>query len=649
MKSLRWFALLILCFGSAAFADEHGPSREVVGKRTTEGVPPIAADLYVSLEQYHQTRGARLGGWLADGSLLITTRFGDTEQVHRVAAPLGMREQITFGTEPISQVASSPHHNQFVYLQDQGGVEFWQLRAFNLQTRQSRVLTAGGRTRNDQPVFSADGQRVAFTSTERNGTDSDIWVADLQTGERRRITGESGAWYPFDFSPDGQSLLIMRYVSITDSRPARVELKTGDLEYLPVEGEHAAVTHMRFDPSGQGVWFVSDEGTEFRTLRWHDFSTSKVESVSNHISWDVEFIDVSADGRYLAFVTNEGGISKVHVMSLPDRKVLALPTLPTGVIETIAFDHTGAQLAINLNAATSPRDIWVFDLTDLALTRWTQSEVGGLDPDRFIAPTLIEYPTFDRVRGQQRQIPAFFYRPEGEGPFPVIVRIHGGPEGQEQPVFSPFIQYLVKEEKIAVIMPNVRGSAGYGKTWLDLDNGILRKDSVKDVGAVFDWIKQQPELDAKAVGVTGGSYGGYMVLAAMIDYPESIRAGSELFGISDFRTFLTHTESYRRDLRRAEYGDERQPSMQTFFDAIAPLKHAGKIRAPLLVAQGAGDPRVPQSESEQIVKAVREAGQEVWYILFADEGHGFTRKPNIDFNNAANVLFWRKHLGRNEP
>jgi dipeptidyl aminopeptidase/acylaminoacyl peptidase len=332
------------------------------------------------------------------------------------------------------------------------------------------------------------------------------------------------------------------------------------------------------------------------------------------------------------------------VLTLPGHAEVALPDLPIGVIGGFGFSPDGKRLALTLNSATSPSDVYVVDLAGGELARWTQSEVGGLDASRFRAPELVRFATFDEVDGKPRTIPAFYYRPEGDGPFPVVVSIHGGPESQAFPTFNPTTQFLLNEMKVAVLVPNVRGSAGYGKTYLQLDNGLLRKDSVKDIGALLDWIGGRPELDADRVGVMGGSYGGYMVLASMVDYPERIRAGIDVVGISDFGTFLKNTEDYRRDLRRAEYGDERIPEIKAFHDRIAPLNNAHRITSPLFVAQGYNDPRVPWTEAEQIVKAVRGNGGEVWYLMFKDEGHGFRKKGNSDYFGAAAMLFWQQHL-----
>ena len=284
-------------------------------------------------------------------------------------------------------------------------------------------------------------------------------------------------------------------------------------------------------------------------------------------------------------------------------------------------------------------DAHTYDVRTGKLTRWTESEVGGLNAARFIEPSLIRFETFDG-----RKIPAFYYRPKGPGPFPVLVKIHGGPEAQARPYFDSFAQYLAVESGIAVLVPNVRGSDGYGKSYLLLDNGFKREDSVKDIGKLLDWIKTQKELDADRVGVFGGSYGGYMVLSSLVHYADRLRAGVDAVGISNFVTFLQNTKDYRRDLRRAEYGDERDAKMKAFLTKISPATNADKIKSALFVAHGANDPRVPLSETDQIVEAVKKQGQDVWYLVFKNEGHGFRKKENRDLFYLLTVLFFEKHL-----
>ena len=634
-----------LCFALPGHAEDAAKpvQRVEAGNRISENLPELPAELIQRLERYQNTRPAAFAGWASDGELLISTRFGETNQVHRVRSPMGMREQLTFQREPVSSVRAQPGSNGrgFVFGRDVGGSEFWQLYHYDLETRGTRLLTDGGRSRNEQPLWSHDGRQLAWTSTARNGQDSDIWVRSLD-GEARAVLTEGGTWYATDFSPDGKRLLVQRYVSINDSRPGELDLTTGKLELFPVDGGRAAFGPFLYAPDGQGVYYISDESREFRSLRYHNPASGDMVDLTADLPWNVVAFDIAADGKHLAYASNEDGIFRLHVLSLPGHEPVQLPALPVGVIGGLGFAPDGQRIALTLNGATSPSDVFVVDLKDRSLTRWTEGEVGGLDASRFVAPTLVRYPSFDGL-----SIPAFYYRPAqvpADQRIPVVIQIHGGPEAQALPIFNPSLQFMLDELGVAVLVPNVRGSAGYGKTYVDLDNGFKRKDSVKDIGALLDWIEQQPGLDAKRVGVSGGSYGGYMVLATLVDYADRIAAGIDVVGISSFSTFLEATESYRRDLRRAEYGDERDPAMRAFMDEIAPLNNAQQIRSPLFVAQGANDPRVPLSEADQIVNAVRGNGGDVWYLVFKDEGHGFAKKTNADYFGAASMLFWQKHL-----
>jgi dipeptidyl aminopeptidase/acylaminoacyl peptidase len=362
--------------------------------------------------------------------------------------------------------------------------------------------------------------------------------------------------------------------------------------------------------------------------------------LSAHIPWDITAITLTRERDKLAFVSNEGGMSRLNILDLARNRALPVPELPVGSIGALAFSPDGAALAMTHNTPQSPSDVFVYEFRKRSLTRWTDSEVGGLDTARFPVPELVSYASFDGL-----EVPAWVYRPAGPGPHPVIVQIHGGPEAQSRPVFNPLFAYWVNELGAAVVSPNVRGSAGYGKTYLRLDNGVLREDSVRDIGALLDWIGTQPDLDAERVIVYGGSYGGYMVLASLVHFDERLLGGVSIVGISSFVTFLENTESYRRDLRRAEYGDEREPEMRAFLERISPLNNADKITSPLFVAQGYNDPRVPYTESEQIVGAVRANEVDVWYLLAMDEGHGFAKKANRDYFQAATVLFLRELFG----
>ncbi len=629
--------------------------RKVVGNRVTENVPEIPAELVERLARYQNTRGANVDGWTAEGCLLVSTRFAETAQVHRVCEPMGMREQLTFYPEPVAGVVPAPKNawrRGFVFGKDRGGDEFSQLYWFDDQTRSITLLTDGKRSQNGGTVLNHDGSLMAWSSTARNGTDRDIWIRDTKTGKTRVLLQEGGNWGASDFSPDGRTLLVGKYVSANESYPGEVDVASGKLTMFPVDGGKAAFGGFAYAPGGSGVYYVSDEPvdgkpSEFQTLRYHDASAGSAPKQLSTLPWDVDSFEVSDDGRHLAYVTNADGINTLTVLALPSHRPVKPPALPVGLVGGLSFSPDGKRLAVSVNSATSPSDAYVIDLASAKLERWTRSEVGGLDASRFVAPTLVRFPTFDQIDGTPRTIPAFYYKPAkpaAGGKLPVIVSIHGGPEAQAQPGFNPTIQFMANELGVAVLVPNVRGSSGYGKSYLLLDNADKREDSVKDIGALLDWIAKQPELDASRVGVTGGSYGGYMVLASLMHYSDRIKAGVDVVGISDFSTFLTNTESYRRDLRRAEYGDERDPAMKAVFDRISPLKNASKIKAPLFVAQGRNDPRVPYTEAEQIAKAVRANGEPVWFLMFDDEGHGFRKKANSDLFGAASILFWQEHL-----
>ena len=330
---------------------------------------------------------------------------------------------------------------------------------------------------------------------------------------------------------------------------------------------------------------------------------------------------------------------------LEDGKRREIP-LPLGIASNLEFSPDGKQLGFTLARPNGPAEAYRVPVAGGEPTRWTYSEVGGLDPASFVVPERIKFASFDG-----REIPAWIYRPEGaaaDRKAPVLIQIHGGPESQYRPSFSPTTQFYTSEG-IAVIHPNVRGSAGYGKTYLQLDNAELREDSVKDIGALLDWIAKQPDLDASRVAVAGGSYGGYMVLASLVHFGDRLKAGVDYVGIANFITFLERTSPYRQDLRRAEYGDERDPKMRAVFERINPTANADKIVSALMVAHGRNDPRVPFSEAEQIVEIVRGnitrgSGREVWTVYADNEGHGFAKKDNSDYVRAAEALFLRRFL-----
>lgn len=650
-SALRSTVLLLLCaaltIGALAPAVSAEQERVEKGNLVMEGIPEIPERVQNRLLQYQNTRSAGLADWLpSGGGMLISTRFGETSQIHVVKVPGGARNQITFFEEPVTgaAVSPSPAIDGFVFGRDVGGSEFYQLFFFDFETGDNIMLT-DGKSRNGGARWSNKGDRFAFFTTRRNGQDWDIHVMDMgQPGVSQPVLEEGGTWFVADWSPDDNALLVVRYVSATESHPHILDLSTGALTRLNPTDEKVAYGAAAFSKDGRGIYFTSDEGSEFKRLRYYDLETGDITVLTEHIPWDIEDIDLSDDGRYLAFTANEDGVSVLRVLDISTMKEVPLPDIPLGVIRGLSFTPDGATLGLVLETPTSPADVYAVDLAGVKLVRWTYSEIGGLRSETFCVPKLIRYETFDKVDGKPRTIPAFYYKPKGEGPFPVLIDIHGGPEAQAFPDFSAMVQYFVNELGVAELVPNVRGSSGYGKSYLQLDNGFKREDSVKDIGALLDWIAARPELDADAVAVIGGSYGGYMVLATMANYNDRLRAGIDIVGISNFVTFLENTQDYRRDLRRVEYGDERDPDMRDFLMRISPTANASKISKPLFVAQGLNDPRVPVTESEQMVDVIRKNGGTVWYMLAKDEGHGFRKKSNRDYFRCAAVLFLEDYL-----
>lgn len=393
-----------------------------------------------------------------------------------------------------------------------------------------------------------------------------------------------------------------------------------------------------------GYFFLTDQKSEFQQLAYQVFGDEGFEIITEKIPWDVDDFIMSQDKKRAAFTANEEGMTSLYLLDPATFEARKVDNLPIGVMGKLEFSPDGTSLAFSLRSARSSSDVHVLHTgtTPLhfgELTQWTSSEVGGLDTSTFATPELIRFPSFDDL-----EVPAFVYKPEGEGPFPVVIDIHGGPESQRRPVFSNTLQMQVGKLGAAVIWPNVRGSRGYGSEYMGLDNGYLRENSVKDIGALLDWIETQDDLDASRVAVTGGSYGGYMVLACAVHYSNRIAAVVDVVGISNFVTFLENTLDYRRDLRRAEYGDERDPRMRAFLESISPNRHVDKIDVPMLIVQGENDPRVPVSESDQMVKALRENGKTVWYLLGKNEGHGFYKKANLDVYNQVKFMFLKRFL-----
>ncbi len=634
--------LIFACVSALAQSGAIVPNENLV----VEGVPTIPSSLAETVGRYTEFRSASFTSWHpTKREILISTRFGDTAQVHHVQFPGGARRQLTFFPDRVGGGNFPPKGGEFfVFSKDTGGNEFFQGYRYDLANGNITLLT-DGKSRNTGGVWSNSGQWLLYGSTRRNGKDVDLYVinpADPKS-DKALLQLEGGGWVAAHWSPDDLQIILGEFISANESYLWLVNASTGEKTLLTPKGgaEKIAYGGGQFSKDGKGIYVTTDRDSEFQRLAYVDLATKQHKFLTDHIKWDVDEFDISPDGKILAFVTNEDGIARLHMLDTTTGKEKPVAKLPIGQIFGIDWHENGTDLGFTLVSARSTSDVYSLDVKTGNVDRWTFSETGGLNTEKFSEPELVRWKTFD-----DKMISGFLYLPPAKfkGPRPVVINIHGGPEGQARPDFLGRNNYFLDEMGVVIIFPNIRGSSGYGKTFLKLDNGFLREDSYKDINALIDWIKTRPELDADRIMVTGGSYGGHMTLAVATNYNDRIRSALSVVGPSNLVTFLKNTQDYRRDLRRVEYGDERDPKMAEFLEKTAPLNNVQKIKKPLFVVQGKNDPRVPASESEQMVAAVRKNGTPVWYLMAKDEGHGFAMKKNVDFQFYATIMFMQEHL-----
>ena len=610
-----------------------------------DGVPPIPASLAETAGRYGSYRAASLADWHPTRrEMLISTRFGDTPQLHLVKTPEGARQQLTFFPDAVTTARFHPTTGDYiVFSKDIGGGEWYQLYRYDVKSGDVTLLT-DGKARNLLGPWSTKGDRIAYMSTRRTGKDTDLWVMDPSDPKSDHLLTQlaGGGWEPLDWSPDDKHILLEEGLSINESYLWLVDTSTGEKTALTPRdaAEKISYGNAHFSKDGKGIYVTTDKDSEFHRLAYMNLADKKLSFLTTIIPWDVDAFDLTEDGNRIAFVSNNDGVSILHVLETASGKELPVPKLPNGVIGAIRWHRNGHDLAFSLNNARDPGDCYSLDVTTGKLERWTSSETAVKTED-FPQAELIQWKSFDG-----KMISGFLYKPPAKfsGKRPVVVMIHGGPEGQSQPNFLGRNNYLLNEMGIALIYPNVRGSTGYGKNFSLLDNGFHREDTYKDINALFDWIATRDDLDSNRIAVTGGSYGGHMTLAVSTFYSDRIRCSVDVVGMSNLVTFLEHTEPYRQDLRRVEYGDERDPKMREFLERIAPMNNIERIKKPMLVVAGKNDPRVPVSESEQIAAALKKEGTPVWFLVAKDEGHGYRKKPNQDFQFYATIEFLEQYL-----
>lgn len=647
MRNARLIALLLASAAVPAAAQQapapapaETPAVPLPAALTAEQMPPVPLELAERVRPYLESRGAGFAGWdPTTRAVLISTRFGNVSQLHRVAAPMGARTQISFEAEPVSGSYAPGKGDVIVVMKDRGGDEYYQL--YTLDKGRLSLLT-DGKSRNSMNAWSHDGQLIGFTSTRRNGIDSDVYVMDPRDPASARMVHESkgGGWALVAFSPDKRTAYLADYRSVQDTDLYTLDLASGAMTPIGDPAAEIAYSGLEVAPDGT-IWATSDVGADFQQLGRLDPLTGQFTPVSRE-KWDVDGFDLSDDGKTIAYVVNEAGFDRLRILDVASGKATKVDTLPAGGIGGVQIAPWG-EIGFSLNSARSATDVWSLDPKTMQLTRWTQSETGGLDPNINVEPRILTTKSFDGL-----EVSGLLYQPDPAkfpGKRPLIVNVHGGPEGQSTAGFMGRLNYYLNELGIGVFFPNVRGSTGYGKTFVSLDNGpFKREDSVKDMAALIDAVAADRAVDARRIGLTGGSYGGYMCYAAAVQLKDKLTATQCTVAISNFVSFLENTNPYRQDLRRVEYGDERVPEQRAKLMEISPLTRVNEIEKPMFVITGANDPRVPKSEADQMVAAIRANGGEAWHLVAADEGHGFAKKANSDYAFLAQLVFWKKHL-----
>ncbi len=605
------------------------------------------------ISQYLSVRQVYFPSFTSDSRrIAFLTDITGVPQVWEVSVPEDQPEplwpdQRTFEADRVMGVWCSPAPGdaRIVCARDAGGNENAQLFLLSPGEGEERRLTGGHDTaKHIFGEWSHDGSRILFAANRRNRGRFDLYLQELEDAARLVWQhDEPGALTRQTFSPDERRVAVVRESSSFRHDLFEIDLATGAGRALAPSAEDARYHDVVYAADGRSLYVTTDQGSDFLHIARLDLETLRLEPMVTP-DWDVEIATRSPDGRMLAYTVNENGLSKLYRLDLESGTSRPAPPFDTspGVVgyfdARLDFSADSRRLAFSYTSAMRASDIFIWDLEANSVSRITRTSHAGLTADQFVPPELIHYPTFDG-----REIPAWYFRPRSTGAerLPAVISVHGGPEGQFVPYFNFLVQYLI-ENGYAVLAPNVRGSTGYGKAYSHLDDVEKRMDSVADLAHAARWLQGRTEIDSSRLVVYGGSYGGFMVLAALTAYPELWAAGVDIVGISNLRTFLENTSDYRRAHREAEYGSLARD--REFLESIAPINHVDKLRAPLMVIHGANDPRVPLSEAEQLVAALKQRNVPVECLVFDDEGHGIVKLKNKLVTFPAIIDFLRKHL-----
>lgn len=636
------FFISLVCVRVAiAQSDEISPPKTL----EVSGVPKVPASLAKEVKPYLGAYGLPLAGWHPEKRELWLKGTSSAAWVTRLDAPASTQKTwvyLSFGD--VYDFYFQPQAKYLLYNRDTNGDESFQLFLYNLATRSSTLLSEE-KSRNTEPVWSHSGQRVVWSYTPAKGSGVSLSVINPFQPETRRVLVASTGNYlkAYDWSPDDAQIVFCEYSGAATSRIWLVEVAKGEKRLLSDEKGNEYYDTPQFSKDGKGIFVITDHDADVRHLSYLNLANGKCKSLTDEIYWDIDEFQLAPDGKTLAFIANENGLSRLYLLDTANNSYTPVSELPPGIMSDLKWHNNATDLAFNFKSPRTPNDVYALNVKTNKVERWAKSISGDLELDTLPLPEVIQWKSFDN-----KNISGFLYRPPNKftGKRPVIIDIHGGPEEQYRPVYGYEDNYFINELGIVKIYPNVRGSTGYGKKFLDLDNGVKREDAVKDIGALLDWIKKQPGLDAERVLVQGGSYGGYMAFSVAANYNDRIRGTISEAGATNLATFIERTEGWRRELRRLEFGDERDPKIKAFMERTAPLNNIRKIKKPLLIVQGKNDPRVAVSEAEAMIAAAKRQGTPVWSLLASDEGHTFVKQANRDFRLYAVILFVQEYLLR---
>ena len=613
-------------------------------KIETIGVPTIPGSLAREVDPYRGIYGLPLAGWNPVKREIWLKGLSSVTWISRVKNPGATPEtsSVYIKSSGIYDIYLQPQNQYLAYTRDVDGNEQFQLYVYGISNGKSTLLS-DGKTRSTEPVWSNRGDKIIYSSApnEQVGVNLRLVSALDPTSDHLFVQSSAGYLKAYDWSPDDKQVVYCDFSANVASTLWLIDVTSGSKVLLSPKGSTQDLyDNPQFSKDGQGIYVITDHDSDMRRLAYIDLASHQFTYVPSETRWDVEEFQLSPNGKRLAFLINEDGVSRLHVFDTTDRKEIAVPQSKPGVLSDLKWNSASTEIAFNFKSAQTPNDVYSVNVETGKQEVWARSITNGVNTEKFVTPELIHWPSFDK-----RTISGFLYRPPSKftGKRPVIIDIHGGPEEQFRPTFRHEQNYYLNELGVAKIYPNVRGSSGYGKAFLDLDNGVRREDAVRDVGALLDWIKTQPDLDADRVLVGGASYGGYLALSMAFNYPDRIRAAISDSGILALGGFVTSAKDWRLELQRSEFGDERNPTIKEFMDATAPLNNANKIKAPLLIIQGQNDPRVAPAEAARLVAATK-GRVPVWYILAKDEGHGFAQRANRDFQLYATIMFVKEFL-----